>query len=63
MNNKYSNLGTETGFGGHFVDLQGFGVARQGMPGAPVDAECPDSAPDAGADRSATAPSINASLP
>jgi hypothetical protein len=62
MNNKYSNLRTETGFGGHFVDLRAFGVARQGTLGAPVDAESPDSAPDACAAASATAPSKNASL-
>jgi hypothetical protein len=62
MFNKYSNLRAETGFGDHFVDLRGFGAARQGAGGAPVNAESPDSAPDAGADASATAPFKNASL-
>jgi hypothetical protein len=62
MNNNYSNLHTETGFGGHFVDLHGFGAARQGTLNAPGDAEGPDSAPDAGTDGSATAPSKKAGL-
>jgi len=62
MNDKYSNLRTETGFGGHFVDLRGFGAARQGTVRAPGEAESPDSAPDAGADASVPAPSKNARL-